>query len=301
MTRAVGLVVAAYGRHFQVEMSDGTVRQCYPRGKRAQAAAVGDRVEVSLQGSTEGAIEAVQPRRNLFFRSDATRSKQFAANLDQILLVVAPVPQFSDDLLGRALVAAHSADVTPFVLLNKVDLLDGVAEARERLQPLVDIGVTVLEVSALRVEATREQLRPVLAGRTSLLLGQSAMGKSTLLNALVPEAEAATQEHSSALGAGRHTTTHTRLYHLPAEWGGGHLIDSPGFQGFGLQHLSDSQIEHGFPEIAALAPQCRFHNCRHRHEPGCAVLDALAKNEINAGRHALYERILDENAAGERY
>ncbi len=301
MSRVTGLVVATYGRHYQVELTDGTVRQCYPRGKKAQVAAVGDRVEVSLHGTTEGAIESVKPRRNLFFRSDAVRSKQFAANLDQILLVVAPVPAFSDDLLGRALVAAHSADVTPGILLNKIDLTDALAEARRRLQPLRDLGVSVTEISAHDALATRQQLQPILSGRTTLLLGQSGMGKSTLLNALVPGTDAATQEHSVALGAGRHTTTHTRLYHLPSDPEGGMLIDSPGFQGFGLQHLSSSQIQHGFPEFAEPSRHCRFHNCSHRHEPGCGVLAALAQGLIDPGRHALYLRILDENLAGERY
>lgn len=301
MSTEQGLVIATYGRHYQVELADGSVRHCYPRGKRAAAAAVGDRVSISLQGQSEGAIEAVAPRRNLLYRSDAQRSKQFAANLDQILLVVATTPTFSDDLLGRALVAAHSVDITPVIILNKADLIESLPAARERLAPLRALGVPVLETSAQDATATRRILQPYLSGLTSLLLGQSGMGKSTLLNALVPDAAAATREHSEALDAGRHTTTNTRLYHLPEDFGGGALIDSPGFQGFGLQHLSSSEIVHGFPEFTEPALQCRFYNCTHLHEPGCGVLAALAEGKIEANRHALYERILDENRAGERY
>lgn len=300
MSHAEGLVVATYGRHYQVELPDGSVRHCFPRGKKAAAAAVGDHVRISLQGQ-EGAIEAVLPRRNLLFRSDAVRSKQFAANLDQMVLVVATTPSFSDDLLGRALVAAHSADIAPLIILNKADITAALPEARARLALLAALQVPVLEVSAHQVQATRERLLPHLAGRTSLLLGQSGMGKSTLLNGLVPEAHAATREHSAALDAGRHTTTNTRLFHLPQADGGGHLIDSPGFQGFGLQHLSAAQVLHGFPEFAEPSQQCRFYNCTHRHEPGCGVLAALQAGTIVPERHALYERILDENRAGERY
>ncbi|TSH89148.1 ribosome small subunit-dependent GTPase A [Verticiella sediminum] len=299
-----GWVVSAHGRHYGVELADGSVRQSYPRGKKAQAA-VGDRVRISLQGDNEGAIEAVLPRRNLLFRSDQQRSKQFAANLDTLLLVVATEPEFSADLLGRSLVAAASAGVPATILLNKVDRPARLAAARERLARYPEIGVPVLELSALDAEAARARLAPVLAGRISLLLGQSGMGKSTLLNALVPEAGAATREHSEALGTGRHTTTSTRLYHLPEALtrpgAPGHLIDSPGFQGFGLAHLSREDVERGFPEFAPFAAQCRFYNCTHRHEPGCAVLAALETGRIDTERHALYMRILAENEAAERY
>jgi len=141
-------------------------------------------------------------------------------------------------------------------------------------------------------------LRPRLANYTTLLLGQSGMGKSTLLNALVPDAQAATQEHSVALDAGRHTTTTTRLYHLPDR--GGDLIDSPGFQAFGLRHLSVEDIEHGFPEFDKPRQACRFYNCTHQHEPGCGVLTAVASGEIAPERHALYVRLLQEKTASEQ-
>ncbi|QDQ87564.1 ribosome small subunit-dependent GTPase A [Alcaligenaceae bacterium SJ-26] len=286
-----GLVIAAHGRHYTVEFSDGSLRHCFPRGKKGQAA-VGDRVQVSLQGEAEGAIERIEPRRNLLYRSDEMRTKVFAANVDQLLIVLAVAPPFSVDLLGRALVGAWSADIRPLIILNKIDLVDGLAQARAQLSDIDRLGVPIIELCAHHKEAARDKLLPYLHGQANLLLGQSGMGKSTLLNALVPDALAATREISTALGTGKHTTTSTRLYHLPD--GNGDLIDSPGFQAFGLSHLSDSDIERGFPEFAEHAAHCRFYNCTHLHEPGCQVLQALDHAQIGQERHALYARILQE-------
>jgi len=292
-----GRVIAAHGRHYRVELPDGSVRQCYPRGKKT-GPTVGDRVQISLQGRDEGAIDAVLPRTNLLYRSDDMRSKQFAANVDQLLVVVAVEPTFSDDLTGRALAGAWSVGIAPRIVLNKIDLSDGLAQARARLAPIRALGVPVIELSAHDPDAARAQLAPLLAGHTSLLLGQSGMGKSTLLNTLAPDAQAATREHSAALDTGRHTTTSTRLYHLPAP--GGDLIDSPGFQAFGLQHLTREDIVRGFPEFLPHIEHCRFYNCSHRHEPGCGVVAAVQRAEIDAGRYALYCRILEENEAGQQ-
>src|SRR5690606_35821236 len=274
-------IIATHGIHDTAELTDGTVRKCFPRGKKA-GATVGDQVLISPQGEREGAIDEVLPRRNLLYRSDDVRSKQFAANVDQLLIVVAPEPMFSDDLLGRALVAARSAGMNPVIVLNKIDLTDRLAQARARLAVLSKAGNPIVEVCATDPLQVRATLGPLLQGRSSLLLGQSGMGKSTLLNVLVPEAQAHTQEHSQALGTGKHTTTSTRLYHLPE---GGDLIDSPGFQAFGLYHLNATEIEQGFPEFGAAVEHCRFYNCTHRHEPGCGVLAALARGDISAERH----------------
>ncbi|ARP85987.1 ribosome small subunit-dependent GTPase A [Bordetella genomosp. 9] len=292
-----GRVIAAHGRHFLVEMPDGSQRQCYPRGKKA-GPAVGDRVRVAPQGRDEGAIEEILARSNLLYRSDDMRAKQFAANVDRLFIVVAVEPTFSDDLAGRALAGAWSAGIAPFIVLNKADLTHALPQARARLASLAKLGVPVLEVSALDPQHARATLFPHMTGHVNLLLGQSGMGKSTLLNTLVPGANAATREHSTALDMGRHTTTSTRLYHLPE---GGDVIDSPGFQAFGLQHLSREEIERGFPEFAPYAAQCRFYNCTHQHEPGCGVLAALAEGRIDPARHALYTRIVQENAAAQRY
>ena len=294
----LGRIVAAHGRHYTVELADGSQRKCFPRGKKA-GATVGDRVLVALEGAAEGAIDQVLERRNLLYRSDDMRTKQFAANIDLLLLVVAVEPAFSDDITGRALVAAWSAGIEPIILLNKADLAQKLDQARRRLADLPRLGVRIIELSAHQPDHVQQVLLPLLKGRTSLLLGQSGMGKSTILNALIPDARAATQEHSLALGTGKHTTTSTRLYHLPAQ--GGDLIDSPGFQTFGLYHLSAHEIEQGFPEFKTAVQHCRFYNCTHRHEPGCGVLAALERGEITPERHALYQRILAENEAKSHY
>jgi len=285
-----GRVIAAHGRHFTIQFPDGGQRHCFPRGKKT-GPAVGDQVLVQPQGAHEGAIERILPRRNLFYRSDPQRSKHFAANIDVLLLVLAVEPPFSPDLMHRALVAAACADVDVRVILNKCDLRDKLPAARRQLQVLRDLDVRVMELSALDRAATRQQLLPEVQSRTALLLGQSAMGKSTLLNALAPEAQAPTRDYSRALSAGKHTTTSTRLYPIGD---GGAIIDSPGFQSFGLTHLSPGEIERGFPEFHLPRQHCRFYNCTHRQEPGCGVLAALQQGEISPQRHALYVRLLDE-------
>jgi len=296
--RAQGRVIAAHGRHYTVEVADGALIKCFPRGKKNDAA-VGDYVTITLQGSDEAALETILERKNLLYRSDENRSKQFAANVDQLLIVIAVAPNFSDDLLGRSLAGAWSASITPIIVLNKVDLIDGLDAARAKLAPFRQLGVQIIEICAKDAKQVETLILPLLKGKTSMLLGQSAMGKSTLLNTLVPLALAATREHSVALGAGKHTTTSTRLYHLPKD--GGELIDSPGFQGFGLLHLSREEIEQGFPEFTPHIASCRFYNCTHQHEPNCGVLAALARGEINAARHALYLRLIEAKASHDSY
>ncbi len=294
MTTSLGRVVSSHGRHYGVELADGSVRHCFSKGKRNEAA-VGDWVQVALEGAHEGLLTSIEPRQNLLYRSDEWRTKQFAANVDQVLIVVAVRPTFSDDLLGRALAGAWAADVHPIIILNKVDLVEGLQAARDRLLPYRELGVTIVELSAKDDQEVSAKLAPLLAQKTSLLLGQSAMGKSTLLNTLIPNAGARTQEHSEALDAGKHTTTATHLYHLPLA--PGDLIDSPGVQAFGLAHLSLEDIERGFPEFNQYRNGCRFYNCGHRHEPNCGVLDALRQGLIDPRRHALYLRLLDEKAS----
>lgn len=294
-----GRVIAAHGRHCMVEMADSSVRKCFPRGKRSDVT-VGDAVLVTLSGNDEGTVEKILERRNLLYRSDDMRTKQFAANVDLLLIVVATEPSFSDDLVGRALVAAWSADIDPVIILNKVDLPEQLDHTRARLDWLKTLDVPIVELVATDAESTCRVLLPVLQGKCSLLLGQSAMGKSTILNALVPDANAHTQEHSQALGAGKHTTTSTRLYHLPDPWKGD-IIDSPGFQSFGLHHLDARDIENGFPEFGDSPAHCRFQDCSHRHEPGCAVLELVTQGSITPQRYELYKRLLAEHEAKTPY
>ena len=293
-TRVGGLVIAAHGRHYMVAPEDGSpMLQCFPRGKRSEVA-VGDRVIYEPTSADQGVIVEIGERRNLLYRSDQYKSKLFAANLDQLLVVLATEPHFSEDLLGRALVAAEANELKPLIVLNKTDVTGALEGARKRLEPYRALGYTVVEVSIkTQPDAARPALLEHLQGHSTLLLGQSGMGKSTLVNLLIPDAEVATREISTALNSGRHTTTFTRLYPLPGGDGGA-LIDSPGFQEFGLHHLTEGRLERAFPEFRPLLPNCRFYNCHHLQEPGCAILEAVADGGIRRERHALYAQLVHE-------
>ena len=231
-----GTVVAAFGRQYEIELDDGGLALCYPRGKKSHLAC-GDRVSVELSAPDHGVIAAVAPRRTLLYRSDAHRQKLFAANTTQALIVVAAEPSFSDELVTRCIVAAEQQRMRVVIVLNKADLADRIEAARRQLAPFTTLGYPLVELSARR---DAQALRPHLAGQTSVLVGQSGMGKSTLINALLPDAQAAVREISEALDSGKHTTTHVRLYRLDAETS---LIDSPGMQEFGLAHLTRAEIE----------------------------------------------------------
>ncbi|SOE58571.1 ribosome small subunit-dependent GTPase A [Burkholderia sp. OK233] len=293
-TRVGGLVIAAHGRHYLVAPEDGSpMLQCFPRGKRSEVA-VGDRVIYEPTSADQGVIVEIGERRNLLYRSDQYKSKLFAANLDQLLIVLATEPHFSEDLLGRALVAAEANELKPLIVLNKIDVTGALEGARKRLESYRALGYTVVEVSIkTQPDAARPALLEHLQGHSTLLLGQSGMGKSTLVNLLIPNAEVATREISTALNSGRHTTTFTRLYPL-AGADGGALIDSPGFQEFGLHHLTEGRLERAFPEFRPLLPNCRFYNCHHLQEPGCAILEAVADGGIRRERHALYAQLVHE-------
>jgi len=289
-----GLVVATHGRHVMVEDDAGQRLICHPRGKKSEAV-VGDRVRWhhTLEGGDEGVIVAVEERRNLLWRQDEWRSKSFAANLDQLLMWIAVEPVFSEMQLTRALIAARSADIPVTIVLNKVDL-PGADTARARLKPYVAMGYPVVELSLTSdSDVARTQVLPLMQDKATLVLGPSGAGKSTLINTLLPEARAVVGEISQALNSGRHTTTSSLWYWLD-EAHRSAVIDSPGFQEFGLHHIPATELTRWMPDLGAHVANCRFHNCTHRQEPGCAVQAAVERGEISPIRLSLYTDLFDE-------
>jgi ribosome biogenesis GTPase len=293
-----GLVVASHGRHCLVESPDGRRRLCHPRGKKSLAV-VGDRVRWQASGD-EGVVEAVEPRRNLFYRQDEVRTKSFAANLDLVLVLIAAEPEFSEMQLARALIAAEAEHIAPLVALNKSDLVEPFERAWGRLVPYQHMGYGVLPLS-LRMsgDTDRESLLKHLRGKTTLVLGPSGAGKSTLINLLVPQARALTGEISQALNSGRHTTTATTWYWVDDERTTA-LIDSPGFQEFGLNHIERMQLPALMPDLKPHVAECKFYNCTHLHEPGCGVMAAVAAEpgaaagRIQPSRYRIYRTLFEE-------
>jgi len=290
MNAVSGTVVAAFGRQYEIRVADsGELLLCYPRGKKSLLA-VGDRVTVERTAPGQGVIQAQVHRTTFLYRSDLWRQKLIAANTSLLVLVVATEPGFSTELLTRCLVAAEHENMKAVLVLNKADLAERLPTAREQLAPFRNLGYPILELAALSGTGL-QPLKELLRGEASVLVGQSGMGKSTLINALVPDAEAQTREISSALDSGKHTTTFSRLYQLPE---GGSLIDCPGVQAFGLAHLTRGEIESGFPEFRPRLGRCRFRDCQHDREPDCALRAALDAGGISPVRFSHYRRIASE-------
>lgn len=291
-----GLIVANYGRHFLVEAESGQRIICHSRGKKSQGV-VGDRV-LWRQSRDEGTIEQIQPRRNLFYRQDDVRTKSFAANLDQIVILIAAEPAFSNQQLSRALIAAQAQDIEPLILLNKRDLTEPFSRAWQWLAPYRTMGYQVIPVALKPPSASDVALlKSLLSGKTALVLGPSGAGKSTLINRLVPDAAVLTGELSQALRAGKHTTTSTTWYWTDASKTSA-LIDSPGFQEFGLRHIDPMRLARYMPDLAAHADECKFYNCTHLHEPGCAVIAACKASDgdapISPDRYRIYTELFAE-------
>ncbi len=279
-------IITSYGRRYIVRTPAGQLYDATTRKKRVDFAC-GDWVDMVVQNAKQAVIEDFQPRKSLLYRQDAWKTKLIAANVERLFIVLAAVPSPSEILLQRALLAAEAGEIEPFIVLNKTDLAE-TALWRERLAFYQDLGYPLIEVSALN---SVEPLRPLLAGYTSIFLGQSGMGKSTLTNALLGEALARTNDISAALDSGKHTTTHAQLYDLADNT---FLIDSPGLQEFGVHHLAVPDLLHYFPDMRHLIGQCRFHNCTHRQEPNCAIKTAVEQGAVAASRLAFLQRITDE-------
>jgi ribosome biogenesis GTPase len=287
VTGAAGLVTAAFRRHYLVRADDGSTISCVLRG-RTLAIACGDRVRWFSSGPREGVIEAVLPRTTLFYRSDGRREKLIAANVTQVLGMVAPDPPFDDELVHRWIVAAESSGCRFVLIANKRDL-PAFAAIRPRLAQYAALGYAIVEICASEGAGG---LAPLLAGQHSVLIGQSGMGKSTLINRMLPGAAARVGDVSAALHTGRHTTTETTLYPIDASsW----IVDSPGMKEFGLGHLAADAIERGFVELRPLLGTCRFRNCRHDSEPGCAIVEAIAHGKVKPWRLALLQQLLADS------
>jgi len=292
-TELTGTIVAAHGRHYLADV-DGEFLQCVTRGKKTNVA-VGDIVHLKRTSNDQAVIEKIAERTTLLYRSDQYKSKLLAANITRLFIVVATEPSFADDLVSRALVACEAAGVEAHLILNKVDVEELLPRARERAALYAKLGYPLHEVSAKAdPEGTVATLMPLLLGESSIFIGQSGMGKSSMINLLVPDADIAVREISEALDTGKHTTTFTRLYRLPGD-AGGNIIDSPGFQEFGLYHLTEGMLERAFVEFKPFLGGCKYYNCRHLAEPQCAILSAVEEGKIAKIRHELYAQLLHES------
>ncbi|MCL2891621.1 small ribosomal subunit biogenesis GTPase RsgA [Brenneria tiliae] len=295
-----GIIISRFGMHADVEAANGVVHRCNIR-RTIKSLVTGDRVVWRAGNETlsgiSGIVEAVHPRRSVLTRPDFYDGvKPIAANIDQIVIVSAILPELSLNIIDRYLVACETLEVEPLIVLNKIDLLDD--EARRFVDGLMDI-YRALNYPVIMVSSHTQQgiieLEQALTGRISIFAGQSGVGKSSLLNALLAleEERILVNEVSDNSGLGQHTTTAARLYHFPH---GGDVIDSPGVREFGLWHLDPDQITQGFIEFRQYIGSCKFRDCRHENDPGCAINAALERGEIAAERFDNYHRILESMA-----
>lgn len=288
---SVGLVTETHRRHFEVELPDGGTLTCAAMGRKLSPVC-GDSVDFVLQGDQvppQGIVTAVHPRRSELVRADAYKQKIIAANVTLVLGVVAVAPAFNPELIDRWTVASEAAGCRFALVLNKMDLPDAAA-VRASLERYVTLGYPLIAMSAKR---DIDELRPLLAGEQSVLVGQSGMGKSTMINELLGFDRAKTGDISASLNAGKHTTTATRLHRLDAStW----IIDSPGMKEFGVHQFAGGGLDDAFVEFRPHVGKCRFRDCTHEHEPQCAIREAVAAGKIAASRVETYHRLRRELA-----
>ena len=284
----LALVVAAYRRHFDVALDNGERLSCVLKGRSTQIAC-GDRVQIARVAGG-GSIESVIPRSSSLYRSDAHHGKLIAANVTQIVGIVAPDLSLNEELINRWMIAAEAEGCRFVLAANKADL-PSFSVLRARLAPYAALGYPVVELTALRDVAP---IVPWLVRHHTVLVGQSGMGKSTLVNTLCPHAQVRTQDVSMALATGRHTTTSTALHQAPELGADTWVVDSPGIKAFGLAHLDPRRIAEAFVEIRPLLGRCRFRDCRHGSEPGCVVQAAVAAGAVAPFRVALLHSLIAE-------
>ncbi|MFM2480775.1 small ribosomal subunit biogenesis GTPase RsgA [Celerinatantimonas sp. YJH-8] len=290
-----GVVISRFGQHADIQAEDGAIFRCNIR-RTISSLVTGDEVVWRRGNETHsgitGIIEAAHERRSELLRPDYYDGlKPIAANIDQVIIVSALKPEFNTDIIDRYLVAIENTHLEPLILLNKIDLFND--DMRREIEPQLDIyralGYTLLTASC-KTDDGLEALKAQLAGQTNVFVGQSGVGKSSLVNALLPEVDTATQEISDISGLGQHTTTTARLYPLPE---GGRLIDSPGIREFQLWHLEADQVTEGFRELRSLQGHCKFRDCKHISDPGCAFVEAVAAGQVSQMRYDSYLRILE--------
>lgn len=286
-----GLVIAHFGTQIEVENhADKSRHRCHMRANLGSLV-TGDKV-IWREGKPTGVIVAVMERSSELSRPDPHgQLKTVAANIDHIILVFAPLPAPHDNLINRYLVAAENMGIRPILLLNKIDLIE-TPEQRQAIDQLtqqyIDIGYTLIEASTKNRDGLNS-LKQELKDRTSVFVGQSGVGKSSLINALLPDADIRVGALSEANDKGTHTTTTAKLFHFPD---GGELIDSPGIREFGLWHMSRDEVAYGFIEFREFLGQCKFRDCKHQQEPGCAILKAVERGDIQQQRMNSFEWIV---------
>ena len=298
----LGLVLKSTGSWYEV-LADGVRYKCRIRGKlrlkgvrSTNPVVVGDWVRFESDEQGGYVISAIEPRRNYIIRRASNLSKEshiIASNIDQALLVVTLFsPETAMEFVDRFLVTCEAYKVPVTILLAKIDLARQHPEAVEEFYSIYEkAGYRIIEISATEGEGV-DEVRELLHGKTTLLSGNSGVGKSTLVAAVEPGLDIKTGEISQSHHKGKHTTTFSTMYPL-AE--GGYIIDTPGIKGFGLIDIDDAELAHYFPEMMRYLPDCRFYNCSHTHEPGCAVVEAVKRGEIAYPRYESYLKIMDED------